>query len=126
MREDLREILAEAEVPLIPGMLTDLGRVIDADDDHAIVATPDGVRTVPLLDPIPNIEDLSTWLICIALLASRTGLAPGAGALWYLNHDGDPAWVLEGTDEVRTRPADTEDPLLALARGLHETASEDA
>jgi hypothetical protein len=41
--------------------------------------------------------------------------------LWYLSDDGDRVWVLEGTDEVRTRQADTDDPLLALARALVET-----
>ena len=121
MREDLRAELVRADVPLVEGMSTDHGRVIEAGEEQVIVAGKAGLTSVPVHLPIPDLEDLTTWLLCLAVLASRTGLAPGSGVLWYLSDDGDHAWVLEGTDEVRTRQADTDDPLLALARALVET-----
>ena len=102
-------------------MATDCGRVLSVGDETVTVWDGEA-REVPLNLPIPDLEDASTYLICLGFLCSRTGLDPSRGCLFYLNEDGDEAWVLEGTDEVRTRDADTDDPLLALARGLAETA----
>jgi hypothetical protein len=122
MSDEVRATLAQADVPLVPGMLTDLGRVVSVDEDQVQVAADGELRAVPVAEPIPDLDDLATWLLCLGVLASRTGLEPGAGFLFYLSDDaGDRAWVLEGADEVRTRDADTEDPKLALARALAET-----
>ena len=122
MRPDLHAELAEADVPLLPGMWTDLGRVLDVGETTAVVFDGE-VREVDGALPVPDLEDPATYFLCLAFLCSRTGLEPSTGVLWYRSGDeGDEAWVLEGTDETRTREADTDDPLLALARALKETA----
>ena len=123
MSDSIFDITREAEVPLTAGMDTDLGRVVLVTEE-AVLCWQDGAtsRHDPFV-PVANLHDPATYLMGLAILAARTGLEPGAGVLWYLNDedDGDAAWVLEGTDEVRTRDADTPDPYLSLARGLSET-----
>ena len=97
-----------AGVVLQPGMLTNHGRF-------------DGTIQ---LDTSIELRDRATFLLCLDQLATRTGLDPSAGLLWYLNDDllgDDPVWVLEDRDETRTRDGDTPDPAVALARALHET-----
>lgn len=122
MRTDLAELLRDADVPLLDGMLTDCGRVLEVRD--ATVLVWDGeVREVDGALPLPDLEDPPTYFACLAFLCARVGLEPSTGVLWYRSSDeGDEAWVLEGTDETRTRDADTDDPLVALARALQETA----
>ena len=121
MRADLVEALREADVPLIPGMQTDCGRVLQVGEGTVLVWDGE-LREVDGEIPLPDLEDAPTFLACLAFLCSRTGLDPSTGVLWYRSGDeGDDAWVLEGTDETRTRDGDTDDPLLALARALLET-----
>lgn len=122
MRDDLREVLFHAAVPLLPGMQTDHGRVVAVGEETATVFDGTGLVEVDASVPLPNLEDPATYWVCLGFLCGRTGLDPQDGFLWYLSDDGDACWVLEGTDEVRTRDADTDDPLLSLARGLVETA----
>ncbi|NCG19928.1 MAG: hypothetical protein GWP91_13040 [Rhodobacterales bacterium] len=123
MRDSILDITREAEVSLTEGMDTHLGRVVQVSEE-AVLCWLDGATTShdPLI-PIANLRDPATYFMGLAVLAARTGLEPGLGMLWYLNDedDGDQAWVLEGTDEVRTRDADTHDQYLSLARGLFET-----
>jgi hypothetical protein len=110
---------------LAPGMLTDQGRVIDVTGDKVRVCG-DACAEVDGADLVLELQDKATYLLCLDLLAVRTGLDPSTGFLWYLSEAGafgsDPAWVLEGSDEVRTRDADTTDPREALAHALVETA----
>jgi len=126
MRDDLREVLAKADVPLVPGMATDLGRVLAVDETSVTLWDGEAVIGVDAALPIPDIEDAPSFLCCLAMLCARTGLDPSFGALWYRSgdDDGGTVWVLEGNDEVRTRDGDTEDPLLSLARALIETAGD--
>jgi hypothetical protein len=109
-------------------MLTDRGRIIAVADDKVQVCHDDACSEVDMAGLVLDLEDKATFLLCLDALAVRTGLDPSAGFLWYVSDPGafgsEPAWVLEGSDEVRTREADTRDPREALARALTETAPE--
>ncbi len=122
MTSEVADALRRARVPLVPGMRTDLGRVLEVDGGVARVWCDGAVREIDAGQALPDLDDPATRWLCLGILCERTGLDPQTGALWYRSADGDDAWVLEGTDEVRTRDGDTDDPRLALARALAETA----
>ncbi|MBW1880435.1 MAG: hypothetical protein JRJ84_18920 [Deltaproteobacteria bacterium] len=109
-------------------MLTDRGRVIEVTADKVRVCLGAACSQIDTGDLVLDLEDRATFLLCLDALAVRTGLDPSTGFLFYLSEAGafgsEPAWVLEGNDEVRTRDADTRDPKEALARALVETAPE--
>jgi hypothetical protein len=109
-------------------MLTDRGRIVSVAEDKVQVCDGDAVSEVDAAGLVLDLEDRATFLLGLDALAVRTGLDPATGFLWYLSEPGafgsESAWVLEGSDEVRTRDADTRDPREALARALTETAPE--
>lgn len=109
------------------GMLTDRGRVLEVTGDSARVATVEGVSDVPLTDLSVDLSDRATWWLTLDVVATRTGLDATAGLLWSVQDDpmGDElAWVLESSEESRSRPHDTDDPVDSLARALTDTAKD--
>lgn len=120
--------LSRPRVAPSPGMLTDQGRVLAITDGRATVWSSErGVGELPVEELSVDLRDRATYLLCLDELARRTGLDPKDGFLWYLSGDspfGGSAWVLEGQDEVRTRDADTTDPVESLHRALEETYPE--
>ena len=109
-----------------PGMLTDRGRIIEVTGDRIRVCLEGACSEIDAGGFVLDLEDRATFLLCLDALAVRTGLDTAAGFLWYLSDPGtygsERAWVLEATDEVRTRDGDTDDPREALVRALEETA----
>jgi len=109
-------------------MLTDRGRIVEVTPGGVRVCHEGACSEIDAGDLVLDLDDRATFLLCLYALAVRTGLDPSAGFLWYLSEAGtygsEPAWVLEGSDEVRTRDGDTDDPRESLARALHETAPE--
>jgi hypothetical protein len=120
-----QHLLATPPAPFAAGMLTERGRVIAIEGDTLVVATETGVERVPGAGLALDLDDEATYLLALSALGERTGLDPSGGLLWHLSDEdmlsGARQWVLEDAEEVRMRDGDTEDPRVALARGLEET-----
>jgi len=123
---EISAALEGAKIVAQPGLRVLGGRIVSTPEGLALFDGSELCR-IPDGPLIADLDDPATWSLCMRELCARVGLPPDDGALWYLDQDEATEawiWVLEGQAETRHRPGDTDDPRLALARGLQETAPE--